>query len=772
MLKLEHSAFNIIPPLAGKCGEIYSNNFSDFAIYCCFCNLQLFTFEDFRGHIFAVHFDNCTLKEQQAVIDNPIANEVELKQEQLTVNDNEEEFQDSNCLRENEATESESSDDSEDEFHDSGSNFTEYNSTDRSLLKVLHVNTDDRELNKSKRCKTKTVNSSKDGEVTLEAKTRAKDESTAEENFGYEKESKQYNCPECPEIFTIKKILDKHVVAMHKGYKCSLCDKRYSRQSQLKIHMQSHSEEKPRIPCTNIDCRRTFSCLENLNRHLELHIMPSTFECTEKDCQKAFPTEQRLLAHSKNHQKHYICDICAYSCCSNATLIIHKRRHTGEKPFPCEICKKDFISKSALGEHMHVHRKTGNHVCRICGASFVNDRYLYRHMVIHNSKRFTKCSLCDKVFPNSRGLINHRKYCLQSKKPMEKSNDDSEERRDNKLNENLSKNDTSHISSSKDNEKKDQQQQINDSNKVLIYPCPRTECGRTFANEKNLNRHLEVHTMKASFICTIDNCGKGFPTEARLKLHIRVHNKRNVCDICGYRCAALTTLVIHKRVHTGERPYACLTCDKRFISNTALIEHMNVHATTRSHICEICQTGFTSFKGLRRHKKTHTNERNYKCSLCDKAFKTYNTLDNHMRCMHREPRAPNEIQSTDILIADSFEEYALKKIKTSIDKMKKYQCQECNKTFKRLNGLDNHLRQFHGATDSSIVESLEQSDKKKFQCNLCNKKFISLKRHNLTHKNVRKYECKLCDNILKTFNGLNSHMIRMHGEAVKAQSQD
>ncbi|KAF8894072.1 hypothetical protein BD779DRAFT_1385819, partial [Infundibulicybe gibba] len=49
-------------------------------------------------------------------------------------------------------------------------------------------------------------------------------------------------------------------------YVCSYCGKGFNRPSSLKIHLNSHTGEKPFI-CPVESCGRSFSVLSNMRRH-------------------------------------------------------------------------------------------------------------------------------------------------------------------------------------------------------------------------------------------------------------------------------------------------------------------------------------------------------------------------------------------------------------------------------------------------------------------------------------------------------------------------
>ncbi|KAJ7496021.1 hypothetical protein B0H11DRAFT_2001533 [Mycena galericulata] len=57
-------------------------------------------------------------------------------------------------------------------------------------------------------------------------------------------------------------------------YECSYCGKGFSRPSSLKIHLNSHTGEKPFV-CPVDGCGRHFSVLSNMRRHARVHVTPS-----------------------------------------------------------------------------------------------------------------------------------------------------------------------------------------------------------------------------------------------------------------------------------------------------------------------------------------------------------------------------------------------------------------------------------------------------------------------------------------------------------------
>ena len=103
------------------------------------------------------------------------------------------------------------------------------------------------------------------------------------------------------------------------------------------------------------------------------------------------------------------------------------------------------------------------------------------------------------------------------------------------------------------------------------------------------------------------------------------------CDFCGKKCLSSSSLEVHLRSHTGERPYKCSHCDKSFRRRNHLVVHEGRHTGVNNFQCDQCSRGFPQASELRQHLKIHTVHKPYECGLCGKSFAREDYVKIHMK---------------------------------------------------------------------------------------------------------------------------------------------
>ena len=212
-------------------------------------------------------------------------------------------------------------------------------------------------------------------------------------------------------------------------------------------------------------------------------------------------------------------------------------------------------------------------------------------------------------------------------------------------------------------------------------------------------------------------------------------NKSHKCDQCGKCWPNQSTLKIHYRIHTGEKPYKCTICKKSFTQKGSLTMHHRIHTSgKKSYECNFCGKSFKAKKYLKDHLQTKVD-----CSVSKTVLSKSNSSDSHIS-FHLGQKL-FKCEHCDKSFAYSWD------LRIHSKNHKSYECQECYVSFAVKQGLLDHIE--------------NNSREKPYTCKQCKRSFhqkCGLTEHCNSHFNF----CQLCNVFVKDESAMLKHFCDNH----------
>ncbi|XP_066526213.1 sal-like protein 4 [Hoplias malabaricus] len=294
-----------------------------------------------------------------------------------------------------------------------------------------------------------------------------------------------------------------------------------------------------------------------------------------------------LLAEIKNGPgeqmfKHK-CKFCGKTFGNDSALQIHLRSHTGERPFKCNICGNRFTTKGNLKVHFQRHK----------------DKYPHIKMNPHPVPEHLDNIPTNNGIPYGMSVPIEESNIVDSKPVLGLSS-------------------TGIHPSALQGFKSFDTPVTGDfySQRPSSSGSDGTSISSGMLNhEVGLDQRKEPSNALASLHHMNGNGISGENASGTAKLQQMVDglekrtNDPNECMICHRVLSCQSSLKMHYRTHTGERPYKCKVCGRAFSTKGNLKAHYGVHRTNTplkmQHSCPICQKKFTNAVVLQQHIRMH-----------------------------------------------------------------------------------------------------------------------------------------------------------------------
>ncbi|XP_033330388.2 misexpression suppressor of ras 4 [Megalopta genalis] len=213
----------------------------------------------------------------------------------------------------------------------------------------------------------------------------------------------------------------------------------------------------------------------------------------------------------------YECFHCRFHSAVHKELYLHNRKMHQKTILICIMCKSTFYSYSELLCHLCPGTYSPNinvkYRCCLCPMGSLPSAF---RLMVHLRKKHHACDVCLESTGNQQRLSNH-----------------------------VWKHKLHHL-------------------------CYR--CGIAYRNKPDITKHLFWKHGTESVLCK-----KCLQKKWPHIYHFCIPPTAFVCEECGSSFSRAVGLKVHKRLHSGDRPYTCNECPERFISRKLLTKHEDAH---------------------------------------------------------------------------------------------------------------------------------------------------------------------------------------------------